>query len=274
MYEADEVDFLSLHDASLAWRQRVREAFPDECVLVPEGKVFYIVFDVTRAPFRDPRVRRAFAYALDRHALSRDKRGDTAVAATGGLVPNGMPGHTPGIGLPYDPDQARQLLAEAGYPGGEGFPRQQLVTSPRFDAETRSMVTQWGEELGTHLSIETVIEWADYLKVVHEHPPPLFMMGWVADYPDPDSYLRVPIQQQTRWHHATYDLLIDRALEVTDQAERMHMYSQADRILVHEAAVVPLSYSQAPLLIKPWVKQYPVGAFSCSAWKDVIIEPH
>jgi oligopeptide transport system substrate-binding protein len=274
MYEADELDVLPLHDAPVASRERVREAFPDEHVLMPGGDVFYVVFDVTRAPFDDPRVRLAFTYALDRHALTRDVLGDTAVAATGGFVPQGMPGHTPGIGLQHDPRRARQLLAEAGYPGGEGFPRQELLTWPRCDEETRHLLTQWREALGVDLSIKRVIEWADYLRVAHEHAPSLFLMCWVADYPDPDTFMRVPIRDQTGWHHPAYDDLVDRALQVTDQTERMRLYSQADRILVHEAPVLPVSYSQTALLIKPWVREYPVHAFSHWLWKHVIIEPH
>jgi oligopeptide transport system substrate-binding protein len=200
--------------------------------------------------------------------------GDTDVAATGGFVPQGMPAHTPGIGLPYDPRRARQLLAEAGYPGGEGFPRQELLTWPRRDEEIRYLLAQWREALGVDLSVNRVLEWGDYLKVVNEHPPSLFLMGWVPDYPDPDTYLRVPIRHQTEWHHPEYDQLVDRALEVTDQAERMRLYSQADRILVQEAPIVPLYYSQTPLLIKPWVRRYPVHAFSYWMWKHAVIEPH
>jgi ABC-type transport system substrate-binding protein len=261
-------------DTPVPSRVRVREALPDEYVLAFDGAVFYIVFDVTRPPFDDPRVRRAFAHALDRHALVNDTLGDAAVAATGGFVPQGMPGHTPGIALPYDPGRARQLLSEAGYPGGEGFPQQQLLSWPRREEETRHMLTQWRQELGVDLSVRRVIEWADYIETVDKDPPPLFLMGWVPDYPDPDSFLRVPIRKQTRWRHPTYDHLIDQALEETDQAERMRLYGQADRILIQEAGVLPLNYSQIPLLIKPWVTEYPVHAFSYWQWKDVVIEPH
>jgi len=109
---------------------------------------------------------------------------------------------------------------------------------------------------------------------VFRDPPPLFYMGWVPDYPDPDTYLRVPIRDQTKWRHPTYDELINRALEVTDQRQRMRLYSEADRLLVQEAAIVPLNYSQVRLLIKPWVREYPVHAFSYYAWKRVVIEPH
>jgi oligopeptide transport system substrate-binding protein len=200
--------------------------------------------------------------------------GDTNVAASGGCVPQGMPGHTPGIALTYDPRRARQLLAQAGYPSGEGFPSLQLLSFPRRDEQIRYLFTQWREELGVELAVNRVLEWGDYLETLFSRTPHLFLMGWAPDYADPDTFLRVPIQDQVKWRHPTYDQLIGRALEVTDQRQRMQLYSQADRILMQEAAVVPLSYSQVPLLIKPWVKKYPFHAFTYWAWKHVIIEPH
>jgi ABC-type oligopeptide transport system substrate-binding subunit len=120
-----------------------------------------------------------------------------------------------------------------------------------------------------------VLEWSEYLSVVDgTPPPPLSLMGWLADYPDPDSYLRVPVRRQTAWRHAEYDQLVDRALEVTDQPQRMRLYGQADRILVEEAPVLPTTYSLEPTLIKAWVTQYRCSPFVWWRWKDVIIEPH
>jgi ABC-type oligopeptide transport system substrate-binding subunit len=274
MYKADELDVVRLLDAPALARQSVRAALPDEYVLVPLGATFYVEFNVTRAPFDDVRVRRAFAQAMDRHALVEAILADTGIVATGGFVPQGMPGHTPGIGLPYDPQRARQLLAEAGYPGGNGFPPRELLTWPRRDEETRHLLTEWHEALGVELTAKRIIEWADYLEVADEGPPSLSLMGWVPSYPDPDNFLRVPIREQIAWHHPVYDDLVDRALEATDQAERMRLYSQADCVLMQEAPIVPISYIQMPLLIKPWVREYPFHALSYWAWKDVVIEPH
>jgi oligopeptide transport system substrate-binding protein len=192
----------------------------------------------------------------------------------GGFVPQGMPGHMPGIGLPHDPSRARQLLAEAGYPGGEGFPSLHLLSWPRRDKQIGSLLTQWHEELGVELSVNRVLEWGDYVETVVSRAPFLFLIGWAPDYPDPDTFLRAPIRAQSKWRHPTYDQLIERALEVTDQRQRMQLYSQADRILVQEAAIVPLWYSQVPLLIKPWVKESRFHSFRHWAWKHVVIQPH
>jgi ABC-type oligopeptide transport system substrate-binding subunit len=274
MYRDDALDVVTLQSMAIAERDRIRQELPGEYTLVPKGATEYVVFDVTQPPFDDRRVRRAFAHALDRHALVKDVLGDANVAATGGFVPPGMPGHSPGIGLHHDPDRARQLLVEAGFGGGEGFPAVEALTWPRRKMEMAYMLARWREVLGVRISCK-VIEWGEYLSVVHGgHPPHLHPMGWLADYPDPDSYLRVPVRRQTAWRHAEYDQLVDRALEVTDQPQRMRLYGQADRILVEEAPVLPTTYSLEPTLIKAWVTQYRCSPFVWWRWKDVIIEPH
>ena len=101
------------------------------------------------------------------------------------------------------------------------------------------------------------------------------LQAWVADYPDPDNFLRVnSIRGETGWQNQAYDRLIEEARQLTDQGERMRLYQAADRILVEEAVVVPLLYFRSHMLLKPWVKRYPTSADSQWIWKDVIIEPH
>ena len=110
----------------------------------------YLQFDVSRPPFDDVRVRRAFVLATDREALVKAARPD-CFPATGGFVPPGMPGHSPGIGLPYDPGQARRLLAEAGYPGGQGFPVVECLTLPdRIDYRRDAASTMERESGGEY----------------------------------------------------------------------------------------------------------------------------
>ena len=103
----------------------------------------------------------------------------------------------------------------------------------------------------------------------------MFGLGWVADYPDPDSFLRASlIQRNTGWRDPTYDGQVERARRSTDQAERMKLYAQADRILIEEAVLLPVSYGRNHLLVKPWVSRYPTSAIGKLFWKDVVIESH
>jgi ABC-type oligopeptide transport system substrate-binding subunit len=100
------------------------------------------------------------------------------------------------------------------------------------------------------------------------------MMAWIADYPDPDNFLRVAVRLHSRWRHEVYDRLVERARRVTDQRERIDLYKQADRRLVEEAPILPLAYEQAPLLVKPWVRRFPLSPPWKFCLKDAIVEPH
>ena len=137
----------------------------------------------------------------------------------------------------------------------------------------RAMVANWRDVLGVGFSV-SAIEWAEYLSLLRRQFPALYLMGWMFSYPDPDYFLRVPIRLQTAWRHPTYDELIERALEVRDQVERLRLYSQADRILMREAPVIPITYDHRPMLIKPWVKGPAIRGLQCWRWKHATVEPH
>ncbi|MGD2148852.1 MAG: ABC transporter substrate-binding protein, partial [Anaerolineae bacterium] len=175
-YQADELDVVSLEAAPWSFREGVRQELPAEYALVPQGANLYAVFDVSRPPFDDQRVRRAFALALDRPALVDTVLGDRGFAATGGFVPPGMPGHTPGIGLTHDPARAQQLLDQAGYPGGREFPEVEAVSATTREPLMRAMVANWSDVLGVDLSV-SAMEWAEYLSVIRRQFPPLYLMG-------------------------------------------------------------------------------------------------
>jgi oligopeptide transport system substrate-binding protein len=194
---------------------------------------------------------------------------------TGGFVPPGMPGHSAGIGLGYDPRQAQELLAQAGYPGGRGFPDVQALVSQggAWVPVAERLQGFWRENMGIDLTWET-LERAAFYDRLDSQPPHMFFYGWGADYPDPDSFLRLgPLLRQTGWQHEAYAALVDRARAMTDQEERLAMYRQADRMLVQEAAIMPFSYARWHLLIKPRVQRFPTSAIKRWYWKDVVVEP-
>ena len=274
VYEADGLDILNITWSPPAEKDRARQQHTGEYVSAPWLQTLYVGFDVTRSPFDDVRVRRAFVMATDRETLAEVVMMGYMSPALGGFVPPGMPGHSPGIALPYDPERARQLLAEAGYPGGRGFPVVDLPAPLVPEAMSEYMEAQWRENLGIGINWE-VMEWAMFLDRIARDPPHIFGTGWSADYPDPDSFLRVALPWMSRgWRNEPYEGLVEEARRVMDQGERMKLYRQADRILVEEALVMPLAYWRWHLLVKPWVSRYPMSPIGYWFWKDVIIEPH
>ena len=272
MYEKDRLDLV---DVTALEVDRMRQRYAGEYRRFPQLVTAYLQFDVSRPPFDDARVRQAFALATDREALIKAAR-PNCFPATGGFVPLGMPGHVPGVGLPWDPQRARQLLTEAGYPDGLGFPAVECVARTDQADLGENLQAQWEEKLGVKIEWETV-EWQAILARLGEQVPHLLIMGWMADYPDPDNFLRARIdhiQHQTGWRNEGYDSLVKQAQRSLDQGERIKLYGEAERILAEEAPIVPIFHTSVRLLVKPWVTRFPTTGLREWFFKDVIINPH
>jgi ABC-type oligopeptide transport system substrate-binding subunit len=273
LYEADGLDFLHLCDLPAVELDRARRRHAGEYVSMPRLATHYVGFDASRPPFDDPRVRQAFVLATDRGRLVEGVLRGTAFPAVGGFVPPGMLGHLPGIALPYDPDGARQLLAEAGYPDGRGFPAVDLLTDHKRGPYAEYLQAHWWENLGVEITQETR-EWGVFFDALDRKPPHMFCIGETADNPSADFLRDAYFPRLTGWQNEAYDRLVEEARRVTDQGRRVKLYREADRILVEEAAIMPLAYWRCHWLVKPWVRRYPVSTTKSWFWKDVIIDPH
>jgi ABC-type oligopeptide transport system substrate-binding subunit/class 3 adenylate cyclase len=265
LYERDSVDIAGLNALTF----HARHKFAPEYLLKPEQGLLYVGFDTSRPPFDDLRVRQAFVMAVDREKLADKVLDGFVYPATGGFIPPTIPGHSPGIGLPYDPIQARQMMTQAGYPDGLGFPTFEIAW------DRASMLEPVVAEWLINLNVEVAIENTELENVFGAYlSRNVFCMGWMADYPDPDNFLRVCIRNfLPYWQNETYDQLLAEAQRTLDQSERIPLYQEADKILIEEAAIMPIAYEKAHLLCKPWVK-LPAGLAGPWYYRDFIIEPH
>jgi ABC-type oligopeptide transport system substrate-binding subunit len=237
-----------------------------------------LVFIPTQPPLDDVRIRRALAYGLDRQKWMTIIQGDSGARwLQGGVVPPGMAGHSPELGLAFDLERARQLLADAGYPGGKRFPQLKLASLP-FPEARREFKRQFLDNLGIQIEITDLpsdLPWWEEVKGDH-----MLTEAWAADYPDPENFLRQSAFYLTLrnhgWHHSRYEQLIEEATRTADRARRLTMYREADRILVNdEVVVVPVFYGESQTeLLKPWVKGYKENALGQFSLKNIIIEPH
>jgi oligopeptide transport system substrate-binding protein len=265
-YESDDVDIAFLGEATIPARQR----YVEEYISIPEPGTIFVAFDTSRPPFDDPRVRRAFVLAVDREKLADEVLGGYHYPATGGLVPPGIPGHSPGIVLPYDPDQARQLLVQAGYPDGRGFSILELVYW-RYPSVLEYLKAQWSH----NLNVDVTTEIMEYTKLIKEpRSRKLLCGGFLSDYPDPDSFLRICVRRYVpHWRNESYERLLEDARRTSNQGDRVPLYQAADKILMEEAVIMPITYFRSHRLVKPWVK-IPGWLLSSMSLKDVIIKPH
>jgi ABC-type transport system substrate-binding protein len=209
-------------------------------------------------PFKDRRVRQAFAYAINKDELVRVALAGTGVAARG-ILPPDFPGHDPSFkGLPFDPQKAKKLLTEAGYPGGKGFPRLTIHTM-QGGQETADAAQTIRSDLKQHLGIEvdTVpMEAATFLRNQNNRSMPLFIFGWVADFPDPQNFLSTLFHSRASENIVDYgnpqvDALLDRADAERDPAKRMALYREAQTLIVEDAPRIPLYHLPAIELHKP-----------------------
>lgn len=276
-YAKDGLDLYFLMELPPYEMSRALRQYAADPVAAPSLMVQFLVFNATRPPFDDVRVRQAFTMAVDRVKLANLSTGGAMAPAVGGILPPAMPAHMPDIGLPSDPVRAQSLLAQAGYAGGDGFPPVAYLVfpGPTASAVADDLQAQWKQNLGIEVAVTRARDWPDFWNRRATDQPSLYNRGWAADYADPDSFLRVGLPgQMVGWRSEAYTHLVEEAARCQDQAQRLALYREADQILVQEAPMLPLAYQRWHLLDKPWVTRYPVSAQECWFWKDVVIEPH
>lgn len=253
LYEQGRLDFIDNYSAPILDKPRIAQ-FPG-FKHVPQLRGYYYGFATDRKPFDDVRVRRAFAMAIDRSLFPKLLHGGELPATS--WIPPGMLGHNPEIGLGTNPSEARKLLSEAGYPGGKGFP--EVVLGYNTD-ETHKIVAEavqgmWQRNLGVVVRLENQ-EWKVYLKKLTTDPPHIFRLGWGADYPDPDNFMKLFTSlsgnNNTRWKNPRYDRLLDRAARDFDPRRRKALYDEAQRILCEtDVPIVPLFTTTESTVLSP-----------------------
>ncbi|MCP4210007.1 MAG: AAA family ATPase [Halieaceae bacterium] len=277
LYESNQIDLLPILNWIRADFELARRRHLPEYVQNPLFTTFIYAFDTRRPPFHDRRVRQAFAMTFDREQGAARFGTQVSKPTYGGFIPPGMPGHSPAIALPYDPDGARRLLAESGYPKGIGFPEVELVQfyTPGADESCRFYVSQWRQVLGISMTYR-LLEWTAYWRYLAQGSPHIMCMNGGGTYGDPDAFMRQSfrtVQVLTGWHHPDYERIIDEAGRSHDQAERIRLYQQADTLLMEEAPIFSVSYHDNAYLIKPWVRKMSLSPVAAGTiWKDVLLE--
>ncbi|HZI17169.1 MAG TPA: peptide ABC transporter substrate-binding protein [Pyrinomonadaceae bacterium] len=283
LYKAGEVDATYNHTVPASWlKSGVRQA--KDYMDAPENAIEYYQINITRPPMNDIRVRRAFSLAVDREALA-DYR--VVVKPLRSFTPEGIfPGYPRLRGTEFNPERAKQLLAEAGYADASGrfdpkkFPVSEVNLTYNTSESNRQVAefvqAQWKQNLGLTIPLSNV-EWKTFLNMRSKLDYKGFARaGWIGDYMDPYSFLALFSTRGgdngTGWFDPRYAAQLKEANSEPDQAKRYALLSKAESMLLDNAPVIPLTIPATSWMKKPYVKGLYPNPGTLHAWKYVYIE--
>jgi ABC-type transport system substrate-binding protein len=261
-YENDELDSVDVSQADYA-RLKSDPKLSKELTEQPRVRHRWLGFNVAKEPFKDNlALRQAFALAIDKTRLVQNALSGTALPANT-LLPPKMPAYSPDLkGYEFDPAQARQKLAEAGYADGKNLSLKLYFQSDteEYRKVAENVQAQLKQNLGIDLSLEG-LPVKDYLPLrgKPDTTPPLFMGTWGSDYPDAQNWYYPMFYSGQffnweRWTNKQYDGLVDQADSILDNQKRVGLFQQAEKVLLDDAPFVPLYYPKSIFLTKPWVQ--------------------
>ncbi len=226
----------------------------------PQLTTYFFLLNTTRPPLNDKRVRQALSMALDREEITRVATGAGEIPALS-LVPPSVPGYHQQRSQPFNPDAARKLLAEAGYPEGQGFPKIEILynTDQAHQAIAELVRKQWQHQLGISASLRNE-EWGSYQDSIQQLKFVVARRAWVGDYLDPntfaDMYVTGGENNNTGFSKAEYDKIIADAAKEPDQLKRMQILESAERMLMDEMPIIPLYFYVSRNMVRPWVRGF------------------
>lgn len=240
--------------------------------------------------FHDKKVRQAFCYAIDREKIATFTYKGSGVPAKYGFIPPGCGTYdaTKVKGYTFDPEKAQNLLAEAGFPKGQGFPKVtlQINSGGGRNGQVAEAIKKMIEEtLNVPIDIVTVT-WAQHSESVEAAKCDFYRLGWIADYPDPENFLNlflsmhVPADLKTktyinsfRYKNPEFDKLLNLALATTDEKLRNEYYAKADQIVIDDAVVLPIMYDIDYRLLQPNLMGCPQNAIEHRDFRRAFKKP-
>jgi oligopeptide transport system substrate-binding protein len=221
-----------------------------------------------RKALADVRVRRALGMSIDRNLIAERvlRAGETPAL---NMTPPGTGGFKSRPQWSTDLNEARRLLAEAGYPGGQGFPKLEylLNTSEGSQMAAQAYQEMWRKQLGVEIELRN-LDWKVYLRSLHKGEYQIARSAWSGDYNDPNTFLEMFITgnelNQTNWSDPEYDRLIGAAAREIDQTKRYEFFQQAEQRLIEGAPVIPVVFNKNKFLIRPEVQ----------GWYPTLLDQH
>ncbi len=249
-----------------------RQQHPESYRQDPYYGVYFYRLNLTRPPLDDVRVRRALALAIDRESLVEN-------VVRGGQQPayNFCPpsdDFKSRARLQGDLATAQQLLAEAGFPGGEGFPRLEILynTNENHRVIAEAIQQMWRQNLGINIGLINQ-EWKVYLDAQDEKQYDIARAGWIADYTDPNTFMDMWVtnggNNDTGFSNPEYDRLLQASFRAATNDERLEIYQQMEEIIARELPIIPIYFYTRVYALSPKVTGWPANVLDNRAWKFV-----
>ena len=264
MYESGEIDMTGVSSSDVARVLDPADPLHADLVSGVSMCTNYVTFDVSKPPFDDVKVRQAFSMAFDRQKFIDVVDNGVGIPADG-LYPPSLPGFNPNLkGLPYDPKQAQQLLAQSKYGGPQGLPPIVFTSEGIGNTagpDVAAMAQMWEQNLGVKITIENLEPDKFYDLLNSGQHGQIFLGGWCADYPDPENFADVLFHTGAQQNLGNYsnpalDAVLDQARVEQDVTKRIQLYQQAEQIIVQDAPALFISHNLSYMLVKPYVKGF------------------
>ncbi|MFC1956483.1 peptide ABC transporter substrate-binding protein [Chloroflexota bacterium] len=281
MYETGEIDVAGVSKNYIDKVNDKAGHFYNELQTAPELSFDYIGFNITRPPFDDVDIRRAFTLAVNKDRLVSLVFKDMVQRADG-ILPPGIPGFNDNLsGLSYDVNRAKELIAASKYGSVSELPPITITTSGRGGLISQSLeavINEWRQNLGVEVTVRQ-LEPERFLYHLKEEKDEMFLMGWVADYPHPQNFLDVLFHAGVEYNYSEYgsreaDTLLENASVEQDYDLSLTLYQQAEQKIVNDAACLPLWFGKNYILVKPYVDGYELNPMGLTMLNNVSIKPH
>ena len=219
---------------------------------------YFYWFNTKQPPLDNVKVRQALSLSVDRESIVKHVTRAGQIP-TADLVPDGLSGYQGLNRTRFDPAQARELLAEAGYPGGQDLPQITLIynTSEGHKQIAEAVQQMWKEHLGIQVNIENQ-EWKVYLKKLEMMDFQIARMGWIGDYPDPYTFLDLILpssgNNHSNWFDQRYAEMLKEANRTLEREARLKMLRDAEQYMFDNQPLMPIYVYTRTQMIKPYVR--------------------
>lgn len=244
--------------------------------LAPYFATYAYAFNTKKVPFNDKRVRHALSLALDRKSIINNvtKRNEEPAFS---FVPPGTSAYRTTAKLEENVERAKQLLAEAGYPNGEGMPPIKILYNTADSHRSIAEALQYMWEKNLNIRVELVNqEWKVFLKARTGSDFDLFRLGWVGDYLDPNSFFEIYTSQSANnmsgWANADYDTYVAQANNMLDQVKRFEYFDKAENLLMDELPILPIYFATVAYLVQPSVKNWHPNPIDVHPYNTVYLD--